>query len=326
MIDLIGKRRRAWSALVSLLCACSLGWSAPPQPAAQPAAQPEPPPTMAAVLEAASAADWRPLDPARTLEIELASGGRVVVELAPEFAPRHVENIVRLVRQRYFDGLPIVRVQENYVVQWGDPDSDEDTARPLGEAQPRLAAELDRPLAGLEPTALPDADAYAPRTGFAGGFPVAWEPATARIWLAHCYAMLGVGRGDAADSGSGAELYVVIGHAPRHLDRNVTLVGRVVRGMERLTTLPRGTGPLGFYEDAAQRIPLRSVRLAADLPAAERPALEALRTDTATFRALIEARRHRREPWFLHPVGHIELCNVPLPIRDAPRAAPAAQP
>jgi peptidylprolyl isomerase len=130
--------------------------------------------------------------------------------------------------------------------------------------------------------------------------------------------MVGAGRDNGADTGGGTELYVVIGHAPRHLDRNVTLVGRVMQGMELLSTLPRGTGALGFYEQPEQRVPIQRVRVAADVPAAERVALEVLRTNTQTFARLVEARRHRREEWFLDPVGHVELCNVPIPVR--PRA------
>jgi len=71
--------------------------------------------------------------------------------------------------------------------------------------------------------------------------------------------MVGVGRGLSPDTGSGAELYVVIGHAPRHLDRNIALVGRVVEGMEHLSSLPRGAGALGFYEEPEERTPIRSV-------------------------------------------------------------------
>jgi peptidylprolyl isomerase len=155
--------------------------------------------------------------------------------------------------------------------------------------------------------------------GFSGGFPVGRDPARGRTWLAHCYAMLGVGRGEDPDSGGGAELYVVNGHSPRHLDRNTTVLGRVVQGMERLSTLPRGTGPLGFYETAAERIPIRAMRVAADVAESERTPLERLRTDTATFAAFVESRRNRRESWFAEPAGRIGLCNVPLPVRE-PRA------
>jgi peptidylprolyl isomerase len=258
------------------------------------------------------------------LYVELP-GGRVVIELAPAFAPRHVENVKKLVRSGYFDGLAVLRSQENYVVQWGDPKGGEEGARAIAGAASALPAELDRPIAEeLAFTPLPDGDVYAPEVGFSAGFPAARDPAAGRVWLAHCYAMVGAGRGDAADSGSGAELYVVIGHAPRHLDRNVTLLGRVVRGMEALSTLPRGTGALGFYEDPAEHVPVASVRVAADLPEAERIPLEILRTDTAAFEAFVAARRHRRESWFLDPVGKIELCNVPLPVREPPPATESA--
>jgi peptidylprolyl isomerase len=127
--------------------------------------------------------------------------------------------------------------------------------------------------------------------------------------------MVGAGRDTASDSGGGTELYVVIGQAPRHLDRNVTLLGRVIQGMELLSELPRGTGGLGFYEKASQRVPIKSIRVAADVPAGERTALEVLRTDTPLFQDLIESRRNRHEEWFQYQAGHIELCAVPIPVR-----------
>ena len=276
--------------------------------------------TTAEVLARSAPGDWRPVDPARTLYLEIPQG-RILIELAPEFAPRHVENVGKLAAAGYFDGLAIVRSQDNYVVQWGDPASEPDARRSLGEASRSLAPEWDRASADLPFTPLGDPDVYAPEVGFAFGFPVARDPATNRTWLVHCYGMVGVGRDVAPDSGSGAELYVVIGHAPRHLDRNVTLVGRVLRGIEHLSTLPRGSGPLGFYEDPVRRVPIESVRRGASVPPAEREPLEALRTDTPTFEALIESRRIRTEEWFAHPVGAVEVCNVPLPVRTPPTQA-----
>jgi peptidylprolyl isomerase len=291
--------------------------TAAPQAAPTATPAPSPPQTMADLLAATTAEDWRPLDPENTLYVELA-GGRVVIELAPAFAPQHVGNVKTLAREGYFDGLVVLRSQENYVVQWGDPAGDDESKRrPMRTGKASLPAEMDRPATGLAFTPVPDGDLYAPEAGFALGFPAGRDPARGRAWLAHCYAMVGAGRGNAADSGSGAELYVVIGHAPRHLDRNVTLLGRVVRGMELLSTLPRGSGGLGFYTDPTQHVPLRAVRVAADVPAAERTNLELLRTDTPTFERLIQVRRTRKEEWFLDPVGRIELCNVPLPVRAA---------
>jgi peptidylprolyl isomerase len=274
------------------------------------------------VLAGTTAADWRALDPENTLYLELASG-RVVMELAPSFAPAHVANVKALAREGYFDGLAIIRSQENYVVQWGDPDGDdEQKRRPIRAGKRTLPAEFDRALSADMPfVPLPDGDVYAPEAGPSGGFPAARDAKAGRAWLAHCYGMLGAGRGNAADSGGGTELYVVIGHSPRHLDRNVTLLGRVVSGMERLSTLHRGSGALGFYEKAEERVPVIRVRVAADVPMAERTELEVLRTDTKTFASLVEARRFRREEWFLNPVGHLELCNLPIPVR--PRTAAA---
>lgn len=277
-----------------------------------PAVGPAAGPTMAEVLAASQPSDWRPLDPGNTLYLELPAG-RVVIELAPDFAPRHADNLRALSRAGYFDGLAIVRVQDNYVVQWGGAEGD----RPLGKAQKSLAPEFTRPAAGLDFTALPDPDTYAAQTGFVGGFPAARDKPDGTAWLTHCYGMLGAGRDNDAASGGGRELYVVIGHAPRHLDRNVTLFGRVVQGMALLSNLPRGSGEMGFYEESEQRVPIRRLRIAADLPAGERTDLEVLRTDTPTFEALIESRRNRSDEWFKVPAGRIEVCNVPLPVRAA---------
>lgn len=279
------------------------------------------PATLADILAASIDTDWRTPDPADTLYLDL-DGGRVIIELAPDFAPRHVANIRHLARRRYWDGLAIVRVQENYVVQWGDPEAESpERRRSLGEADRHLPAEFAVPASRVPFTPLPDGDVYAPEVGWSQGFPVARDGAGAEnlAWLAHCYGAVGAGRDGAPDSSNGSELYVVIGHSPRHLDRNITLVGRVLQGMEVLGALPRGRGAMGFYESAGERIPIRSVRLAADLPDSERVPLQVLRTDTETFKRLVEARRNRREEWFVHRAGRIELCNVPVPVRLKPQ-------
>jgi peptidylprolyl isomerase len=266
--------------------------------------------TMGEVLAASKPSDWRPLDPENTLYMELAAG-RVIIELAPGFAPKHVANLRALVREQYFDGLAITRSQDNFVVQWGDPDN----RKPLRQAKRTIVAEFTRPAAGLAFTVLPDPDTYAPQTGFVAGFPAAREAEQGSAWLTHCYGMVGAGRDNEADSGGGTELYVVSGHSPRQLDRNITLVGRVVRGMELLSATPRGSGSMGFYEKAEQRVPIKQIRLAADVPAQERANLELLRTDTATFADVVEARRNRRDEWYKVPAGRIDVCNVPLPVR-----------
>jgi peptidylprolyl isomerase len=277
--------------------------------------------SSAEVLARAPAEAWREVDPQNLVLLELESGA-VYIELAPAFAPKHAEQLRGLVAQGYFDGLAVLRSQDNYVAQWGDPLADDvEQARPRGELAERLAAEFDQASDQVGAfTPVPDGDVYAPEAGFIGGFPAARDPTTGRSWLAHCYGMLGAGRDNAPDSGSAAQLYVVTGHAPRHLDRNVTLFGRVLEGMEHLSSLPRGRAPLGFYTADQPRPVVKAMRLASAIAPSERPAFEVMRTESASFRAFVESRRFRHEPWFAHPAGRIELCNVAVPTRRSSSA------
>lgn len=263
--------------------------------------------TMPEVLASTTAADWRAIPKERTLYFEL-SRGTAVMELAPQFAPRHVDNLAKLIRGGYFENAAILRSQDNYVIQWSNRSFGDDLP---GGAAAKLAPEFYRSAKGLDFTRLDSEDAYAGEVGFVDGFPVGRDGPDGRAWLAHCYGAFGVGRDVAADSGNSAELYVVIGHAPRHLDRNVTLIGRVIDGMEHLSSLERGTGELGFYEDEGDYVPIEALRFAA----ADDPAWQALRTDTKAFQDLISSRRHRGEDWFVDPADAIGLCNVPLPVR-----------
>ena len=280
-------------------------------------AQDPAPATPQALLDASQPSDWRTPDPDNVLYMDLPRG-RVVIELAPRFAPEHVANIRALARGHYWDGLSIYRSQDNFVVQFGDPTEDEAARKPIGDARAHLPAEFTRDAAGLPFTALPDRDGYAPEVGFVEGFPAGRDPAGGEAWLAHCYGALGAGRDVAADSSNGTELYVVTGQSPRQLDRNITVVGRVLRGMELLSTIPRGPEPMGFYEDPALRTPIAAMSLASELPAADRVPLQVLRTDTPLFARLVEMRRNRNDGWYKVPAGHIDLCNVPLPVRAAP--------
>lgn len=272
-----------------------------------------PKPSVADVVKASKPGDWRPLDPENTLYLELPAG-RVVLELAPRFAPKAAANIRALVRERYFDGLWIIRAQDGFVVQWGDPD--EETPRPFKAAR-TVDAEFTVPAKGTgQFTPLKERDVYAPQVGHVNGFPVARDPKAGQAWLPHCYAMVGVARDEASNTGNGSQLYTVIGHAPRHLDRNITVVGRIVAGMPLLTVMPRGTAAAGFYDKAEERTPIASVRLAADVAPAERSKLEVMRTESAAFQAVIEAQRNRGGPWTKVAAGAIDLCNVPIPVRE----------
>ncbi|MFT3756909.1 MAG: peptidylprolyl isomerase [Pseudoxanthomonas sp.] len=268
------------------------------------------------IVDAAPASDWRTPDPANLLYMELA-GGRVIIELAPDFAPEHAANIRTFAREHFWDGTSIYRSQDNFVVQFGDVDGEEPAkAKPLGSAKTHLPAEFHRAAEGLRFDRLPDSDGWAPEVGFVDGFPVGRDPGKGTAWLAHCYGTLGAGRNNDDDSSIGAELYVVTGQSPRQLDDNITVVGRVLQGMELLSTIKRGPPPMGFYEDPAQRTPITSIKLASDVPATERTPLQVLRTDTQTFRDAVEARRNRVDDFYKRPAGHIDLCNVPVPVRE----------
>ena len=271
------------------------------------------------IIDAAPASAWRDLDPANTLYMELPAG-RVIIELAPGFAPEHVANIKTMAKGGFWDGLSIYRSQDNFVVQFGDADADDAAkAKSMGSAKTHLPAEFQRPLEGLAFTALPDRDGWAPQVGFADGMPAARDPKAGKLWMTHCYGVLGAGRSNPPDSSIGAELYIVIGQAPRALDHQLSVVGRVVKGMELLSVIPRGPDPMGFYEKPEQRVPIVSVTLASDVPVAERTPLQLLRTDSQAFRDATEARRNRVDDFYTVPAGHIDLCNVALPVRTPPK-------
>lgn len=270
-------------------------------------------PSYQDLLKSSKPSDWRAIDNDNSLYLELSTG-RVVIELAPQFAPLHAANIKALVREGYFDGLVIMRVQENYVVQWGDPTEKKMPQKAKKNLPPEFSVPVNKEIP-IPFTRLPDIDGYAKQVGFSNGFHSARDAKSANTWLAHCTGTVGVGRDNDVASGGGTELYVVTGHSPRHLDKNITLVGRVVQGMSLLTVLPRGTGALGFYEKPEQYVPIKSMRVAADVPEADRTQLEIIRTDTLTFTAMVEALRNRGGDWYKVPAGHIELCNVPLAVR-----------
>lgn len=293
------------------------------------------------IVAAAPASDWVAIAPNDLLVMTLAPDARgkprqVVIQLMPPpFSQGWVENIRTLARARWYDGLSVNRVQDTYVAQWGDPDG-EDAAK---------AKKLPAGLRVMEEraylTATGDDAESVPNKGMRRDFMISGAVGAYDDWVLgwpigldqetmhpiHCYGMVGVGRGMPPDTGSGAELYAVIGHAPRHLDRNIALVGRVVEGIEHLSSLPRGTEPLGFYKTPQERVPIVSIRVASDLPEADpvsssegagqqtRPRFQYLSTESKAFAAYAEARANRRDPFFIQPAGGADICNIPVPVR-----------
>ncbi len=320
------------------------------------AAAPPPPAALAPseIVAAAPAADWVEIAASDLLVMDLAADRdgnkrRVVIQLMPaSFSQGWVGNVRKLAAAHWWDATSINRVQDNYVVQWGDADG-EDKAKakklPEGlvkvvgedaytsglsqwqdrnakrdrERQDRQAsATLVRP---VEIDPYPEwhsRDGYASWVDFYFGWPVsASGPGWKQSWSPlHCYGMVGVGRDVPPDTGTGAELYTVIGHAPRHLDRNIALVGRVISGIENLSSLPRGKGPLGFYEKPEQRVTITSIRLGNEV--AGLPRYQYLSTESASFAKYADARANRRDAFFIVLAGGADICNIPVPIRTAP--------
>lgn len=314
------------SILISVMTAFTSGCASPPilhTQAADPAPSaviPAPPegltPPVAELLAASPASDWRTLDPENTLYLDFPAkpgmtGGRVVIEMAPAFSPNHVANVKALSREGYFVNGAVTRVQDNFVAQWAQA-AEPERAPTVGRKT--LNAEFFIPRSAAPGfTVLPDPDTYAAEVGFIDSMPAARDADTA--WLAHCYGMVGVGREDDENSGGGTELYAIIGHSPRNLDRQLTMLGRVVQGMEILAALPRGTGDIGFYRTPAEHVRYTDIKVAADLPPEQRTPLEVLRSDSATFAAVVNNRRWRKDTFYKNPVGRIGLCNVILPAR-----------
>ena len=286
------------------------------------------------IVGQAPKADWTAIPASDLLVMDLAPDAkgkprRVVIQLMPPpFSQGWIGNIRILAKAHWWDGLSINRVQDNYVVQWGDANADDKVkakALPAGlVTMPESAYtfKFDPTRYRQLPTGRFDTmSGSAPWSvwvsrfgdGLVEGFPSGFE--YGKAWPIHCYGMVGVGRDLSPNTGSGAELYVVIGHAPRHLDRNIALVGRVIEGIEFLSSLPRGHGALGFYdlEQGDERVTITSIRPGTEVQAL--PAYEYLSTESRSFAKYADARANRRDPFFIRPAGGADICNIPVPVR-----------
>ena len=285
--------------MLFLLIALALAGQVPPPST--------PPPAATDPIEA----DWLPIPDDELLVIQLATGKRVIVRLAPAFAPEHVRNIRTLARERWWDGASVYRVQENWVAQWGD----------RTEKKPLPAGVTDRPAAEFEisrfapAVRMTKADSYSTASGItADGWPVATNGQQA--WLTHCYGAVGVARDALPSTGSGAELFTPIGQSARRLDRNYTVVGRIVEGMGYLSALPRSDAPMGMYASAGEVLPIAGVRLASDMAAAERPHYQYRAADNPRFLAAVRQRENPAPPTV--SLGGASVCDVLPAFRKAP--------
>ena len=269
--------------------------------------------------------DWRDVDPDNLILIDTRYG-EVAVELAPDFAPHHVARMRALVRAHFYDGKSFYRVIDGFVAQGGEG---EGTASTKGYPKdlranstwPKLKAEFDAPIRKeVAFTPLGSPDLYAPEVGHVNGFPAARDMKDARMWIVHCPGTFAFARDNGNDTAS-TEFYIVIGEAPRRLDRNLTAFGRVIDGMQFVQKLARGNPDIasGVIADPKLRDAIVRVRLAADMPPAGRPHYQVMRTESAAFAAK-KAAKLNPAPEFYHrkPPQILDLCLVPAPVRKAP--------
>ncbi|OLF78237.1 peptidylprolyl isomerase [Maricaulis sp. W15] len=257
--------------------------------------------------------DWRPVNPADLLLLEVEDGV-IAIELADWIAPNHANRMRQAARDGFFDGRSFYRVIDGFVAQGGrgeDPDAVE-----LPQYPP-LSGEFTIPASTVTFSPMSDADLYAPTVGHVDGFPAAMNEAGNEVWPIHCPGTVAMARDNDPDSGD-VEFYIVIGQGPRHLDRIMSVFGRVIDGMEHVQALQRGDPAVnsGVIADTLARDIIVSARIASDLPEADRPAYEVMRTDGQAFWDAKQARRNRTHDFFFEtPPPVIEACHMPGPVR-----------
>lgn len=251
---------------------------------------------------------WRQVDPDRLVFIEMQEG-QVVIELNPQFAPKTVRQFTELLEKGFYDGLGFYRVIDGFVAQGGDgSDLGERSDVPLIDGE----FEIDWPeevsyIQAQEP------DLFAPETGFIDGFAVARDPSENKVWLAHCPGVVAMARNEGPDS-SRTDFYIVTGQAPRYLDRNMNVFGRVIHGMDTVQKIRRGKpSDNGIISDDAAMSRIRSMWLGSDVPEDERLTALVLDTSDKSFRSYLDDRRNRKQKFFhKRPPKVLDVCQVPM--------------
>lgn len=259
------------------------------------------------IIAEAAPEDWRALDPENMLVIDLERG-RVTVALSEKLAQTHTAQLKALAREGFYDGLSFYRVIDGFVAQGGDVLE----TRDVTTAAETLEALFDEPFrADMGFTPIKDRDGYAARVGYIDSEPVGVDAAGETVWRLHCTGAMAMARGNEKDTG-GTEFYITL-QPQRYLDRNLTVFGQVIDGMEHLQALRRVAPAQSAEDDLGETI--LSMRVAADLAEDERPAFEIMRSETATFAEYVESRRNRPEEFFYYRPDHVDICAVSIPVR-----------
>lgn len=265
-------------------------------------------PSASEILAASTVDDWRTPDPANVVYLDLEHG-RVVIELSSRLAPGHVERFRSLVRRGFYDGLSFYRVIDGFVAQGGDILEE----REKQDDMVGLTAEFETET-GQGFVKLNTADGYADEVGFVDDMPAGRDRSRGVAWLLHCTGAVAFARGEEKDTAT-TEFYITL-QPQRYLDRNLSVIGRVIDGMEHIQTLRR-VSPAGENgRDMGEKIV--SIRLEADIPETDRKPLSTFLAGTGAFKAYIEARRNRPESFFRFRPDYVDICQLPLPVQAAP--------
>jgi peptidylprolyl isomerase len=256
--------------------------------------------------------EWRTPAAEDLVYIQLETG-TVVIELAPFIAPNHVTRFKTLVKERFYDGLDFYRVIDGFVAQAGDI-----SEKKPSENKSNLKPEFSRSTpAKSEFMLVQSPDFIAPQTGFLRGFAAGSDPQAKQEWLLHCPGAVAFARGVAADSAS-TEFYIVTGQATRHLDRNMSTIGRVIYGMPAVQALNRANlnNASGVIEDFSKRSKILWAKLATDLDESNIIAIQVQNqhSEQVTQR-LASARTLDNDFFHFKGNGNLDLCYYQLKTR-----------
>jgi len=254
------------------------------------------------VIKNAKAHEWQTVSTQNILKITLPTGS-AYIKLNPELAPKHTAHIKELAREGFYKDTNVYRFVEGFVAQGGDSSGN----KKIQTANKTVPAEFY--LETTQPFKITElkGDGYAPVTGFLNGFAVAQNQTHTQTWQVHCNGVFAMARDNDINSAS-TEFFVTIGQGPRYLDKNITVFGRVLEGMEHFNRLQRTP------TDGVAFNPITNVQVLADVKN-DKSVFKVMKTDSVSFKQLIDARKNRTEPWFVQSYNYVDVCAMPIPTK-----------
>ena len=256
--------------------------------------------------------EWRIPASENLIYLELETG-TVVIELAPFIAPKHVARFKNLVAEGFYDSLDFYRVIDGFVAQAGDVSE----KKPSKNKAP-LNAEFSRPTPSISDFMLVQSpDFIAPQTGYLNGFAAGRDPNAKQEWLLHCPGAVAFARDVDANSAS-TEFYIVIGQATRHLDRNMSTIGRVIYGMPAVQALNRANmnNASGVIENPTKRGKILWAKLAKDISQQNQIKIQIQEQNSAQVtQRLASARKLDNEFFHFKGNGNLDVCYYQLKTR-----------